>query len=277
MNVPLPSNAPGLRAEQGVSATSGPAAELSRVFLYSLVGLALIRAAMAIRVQFGSPLQETWDAMPQVLIAVSAGTLLLATVQVIERKTWLPSELVRKFAHVGAGTIALSAPLLFETHYPVLTVTITFTGVLAISRRRGWLTSLHGQPGRGIGDILFLWAAYLMFLLAEGSPFLFLTPVLVLMLADSSAALVGERYGRTRWPWSGSGRTLEGSAAFCVVAFACVLPMVTVFTGVSLVAGMAFSVLSAFAAGAVEAVAPRGWDNVAVPFATLVSLELLIG
>ena len=277
MNSPLAPNALGRHAEQRVSSPSRLADGLSGAVLYLLVGFALIRAATAFRVQFGNPLDEMWHSLPQILIAVSAGLLLLATVQIIERKTRLPTELLRKLAHVGAGMIALSVPLLFETHHPVLIVTITFTGALLISRRRGWLTSLCGQPGRGIGDILFLWAAYLMFLLAEGRLVLFLTPVLVLMLADSAAALVGERYGRTRWPWTGSGRTVEGSAAFCVVAFACIWPMVTVFTGVSLVHGMALSMLLGLTASAVEAATPRGWDNVAVPFVMMVVLELLIG
>ena len=53
--------------------------------------------------------------------------------------------------------------------------------------------------------------------------------------------------------------------------------MVTVFTGVSLIHGMALSMLLGLTASAVEAATPRGWDNVAVPFATMVALELLIG
>ena len=277
MNNPLASKALGRHAQRIVSLPSRLADGLSGAVLYLLVGFALIRAATVFSGQFGNPLDEMWHSLPQILIAVSAGLLLLVTVQVIERKTRLSSELIRKFTHVGAGTIALSAPLLFETHHPALIVTITFTGALLISRRRGWLTSLHSQPGRGIGDILFLWAAYLVFLLAEGRLVLFLTPVLVLMLADSAAALVGERCGRIRWPWISSESTVEGSAAFCCVAFACVLPMVTVFTEVSLIGGMAISVLVAFAVSVVEAVMLRGWDNVAVPVTTLVALELLIG
>ena len=277
MNGPLASNALGRHAQRIVSLPSRLSDGLLGSVICLLVGFALIRAATAFRGQFGNPLDEMWHSLPQILIAVSAGLLLLVTAQVIERKTRLSSELIRKFTHVGAGTIALSAPLLFETHHPALIVTITFTGALLISRRRGWLTSLHSQSGRGIGDILFLWAAYLIFLLAEGRLVLFLTPVLVLMLADSAAALVGERYGLTRWPWTSSGRTVEGSAAFCVVAFACIWPMVTVLTGVSLVHGIALSMLLGLAASAVEAATPRGWDNVAVPFSTLVALELLIG
>ncbi len=276
MNAPLASNAPGRHAQRKVSLPSRLADGLSWSVLYLLVGFALTRAATAFWVQFGNPFRETWDALPQILIAVSAGLLLLTIVRVIERKTRLPTELARKFAHLGAGTIAIPAPILFETHYPALIVTITLTGALVVSRRRGWLTSLHGQPERGVGDILFVWAAYLVFLLADGSLLLFLAPVLVLTLADSAAALVGQRYGRTRWPRTGPGRTVEGSAAFCCVAFACALSMLAVFTEVSLVHAMALSLLLGLVAAAVEAAAPRGWDNVSVPFATLFALEILM-
>ena len=276
MRSPLSSSVLGQRTEHRVLYPYRSADRLSRFALYLLIGLALIRAATAFGVQFGNPLRETWEALPQILIAVSAGLLLLTIVRVIERKARLPTELARKFAHVGAGTIALSAPILFETHCPALMVTIILTGALVVSRRRGWLTSLHGQPEREIGDVLFVWAAYLMFLLADGRLLLFLTPVLVLTLADSTAALVGERYGRTRWPRTGRGRTVEGSAVFCCVAFACALSMLAVFTEVSFVHGMVLSLLLGLVASAVEAAAPRGWDNVTVPFATLFALEFLI-
>lgn len=250
---------------------------LSRVVVYSLVGYALIRGGMEFMVQFGNPLQHTRDAAPEILVAISAGLLLLTIVQLVELMSSLPSEFVRKFGHVGTGVIALSAPLLFDTHQPALVVVIVFTGILLVCRRRGWLTSLHSPPQRGSGDILFLWAAYLIFLLTEGSPVLFLTPILVLTLADPAAALVGGRFGRTQWPGPCSGRTVEGSAAFLIVAFACMMLAITTLTETPLAQGIALSLLVGITTAAVEAVAMRGWDNIAVPFATLAALEFLIG
>ena len=250
---------------------------LSRVVVYSLVGYALIRWGMDFMVQFGNPLEHTRNAAPEILVAISAGLLLLTIVQLIELRSSLPTEFVRKFGHVGTGMIALSAPLLFDTHQPALVVVIVFTGTLLVCRRRGWLTSLHSPPQRGSGDILFLWAAYLVFFLTEGSPSLFLTPILVLTLADPAAALVGGRFGRTQWPGPGSGRTVEGSAAFLIVAFTCTILAITTLTEISLAQGIAFSILVGITTAAVEAVAMRGWDNITVPLATLAALEFLIG
>ena len=228
------------------------------------------------RAHLVNPLQETWNAMPQVLIAGSAGLLLLLIIQVVERKSSLPAEHVRKLAHLGAGGIALSTPLLFETHYPVFFVSAAFTATLAVSRRLGWLTCLGGQQGRGDGDIVFLWAAYLMFLIAEGDAVLFIAPVLVLTLADSTAAIVGKHYGRTKLPGPCSGRSIEGSVAFCITAFASTMLVVIPFTEVSLFYGIAVSGLVGIAAGTVEAVSPRGWDNLAIPIGALTVLEFLI-
>ncbi len=258
------------------SSSFGLADTLSQLAVYSLVGYALIRGATALTTRLGNPFRETWDAMPQVLVAIGAGLFLLVAIHVVEHHSRLPTEYVRKLAHMGAGAIALCTPLLFDTHQPALLVTGIFTVALVIARRQGWLASLHGQTGRGAGDILFLWAAYLAFLLSEGSMVLFLTPVLVLTLADSTAALVGGRIGRTQWPRPFSGRTVEGSAAFCIVAFACVMLMVTVYTEMSLAQGVALSVLLGITTGAAEVVAKRGWDNLTVPVSTLVLLELLI-
>lgn len=250
---------------------------LSRVVVYSLVGYALIRGGMEFMVQFGNPIQHTRDAAPEISIAISAGVLLLTGVQLIELRSLLPTEFVRKFGHVGAGMVALFAPLLFDTHHPALVVIIVFTAILLICRRRGWLTSLHSPPRRGAGAILFLWAAYLILLLTEGSPLLFLTPILVLTLADPAAALVGGSFGRTQWPGSCSGRTVEGSAAFLIVAFACTMLAITTLTEVSLALGIVFSILVGITAASVEAVAMPDWDNFTVPLATLAALEFLIG
>lgn len=42
------------------------------------------------------------------------------------------------------------------------------------------------------------------------------------LVADAAAAVVGLRFGRRRW--SGTHRTVEGSLAFAVAAFICLLP-----------------------------------------------------
>jgi phytol kinase len=198
--------------------------------------------------------------------------LLLAAVEVIHRTWRPPAEYSRKLAHVGAGGIAFFALPLLSTHWPVLLLTLIFSGALLAGRRLGWFASL-GLPERRQGDLLFLWAVYLVFLLADGDQLLFQAPVLVLTIGDAAAALMGQRYGRIRYAFLGNNRTVEGSVALMVASVILVFGLLFILADLSLVQCALLSLLAASVAGAVEAISPQGWDNVGIPLATLFLLK----
>jgi dolichol kinase len=75
------------------------------------------------------------------------------------------------------------------------------------------------------------------------------------MVADAAAAIIGLRFGRTRWP--GTHRTVEGSVTFVTVALLCLLP----FDAISAPAAAA----SALTGAAVEAPDWAVNDNLRVP------------
>lgn len=249
----------------------------SRLALVFFMGVAVVWGAQAFRRQIGDPWSEITASLAPMALTCVAGALLLAVVGIIERKLRPPSEHARKFAHVGTGAIAFFAPAFFATHWPVLALAIMFSAALLVSRRFGWLTSIHLPVRRGKGDLLFLWAVYLIFLLAEGNSLLFQVPVLVLTFGDAAAALIGQHYGRIRFRTSVNTRTIEGSMAFIGVAFLCVLFLLLGLTEISLVQCAVFSLLVATIASAVEALSPPGGsDNVSVPVATFFLLEVFL-
>ena len=247
-----------------------------RVDLLFLVGAAAVRGAQSFLRQIGDPWSEIWGSLPQLVIVSLTGMLLLVMVQVIERRRLTQQEHTRKFAHIGTGAIAFFAPSFFATHWPVLVLAIIFSAALLVSRHFGWLTSLSLPARRGRGDILFLWAVYLVFLLAEGNSLMFQVPVLVLTVGDAAAALIGRPFGRTRYNLGENTRSVEGSAAFIGVSFLCVLFLLLGLTEMSLVQCAALALLVSTTASAVEALSPRGSDNVSVPIATLFLLETFL-
>ncbi len=244
-----------------------------RAALIFLMGVAAVRGAQAFQRQIGDPWSEIWGSLPQVVIVSLTGMLLLVMVQIIERKRRTQQEHTRKIAHIGTGAIAFFAPAFFATHWPVLVLAIIFSAALLVCTRFGWLTSLYLPARRGKGDILFLWAVYLVFLLAEGNSLMFQVPVLVLTVGDAAAALIGQNFGRTRHHWGENTRSVEGSAGFIGVSFLCVLFLLLGLTEMSLVQCAALTLLVATTASAVEALSPRGSDNVSVPIATFFLLE----
>jgi phytol kinase len=84
----------------------------------------------------------------------------------------------------------------------------------------------------------------------------FAAGMLVLGFADSTAAVIGRRWGRNRYVVFGEERSYEGSfAAFVVSA------LVLYASGI----GVLWAVVGGWLLAAVEAFAPRGSDNLILP------------
>ena len=84
----------------------------------------------------------------------------------------------------------------------------------------------------------------------------------MLMVGDGAAAVVGRRYGAHKWP--GSPKSVEGTAAFAVTAFAIGLAVVA-WPGAGV--GVAACAVGAIVAAVVEALPIPVNDNVRVPLA----------
>ena len=94
---------------------------------------------------------------------------------------------------------------------------------------------------------------------------MYLGPLLVLTLADAAAAVVGRRYGLCEYPTPGGRKSLEGSLAFAVVAFA-VTHFALLLTGAAgRVESVMIAACVAMALTIVEAFCFGGWDNLRVP------------
>jgi len=143
-------------------------------------------------------------------------------------------ELQRKAIHLGAlvlpaSMLALPTP----TARAVLTGLAVGAVALDVARQRvpaahdllvgrafGWMMRPEELPP--LGSPLVFNGGVWMFLAAAACVWLFPPAVgaaalAMLMVGDGAAALVGRRFGRTKWP--GSLKSVEGSAAYVATAF----------------------------------------------------------
>src|SRR5919106_615489 len=214
--------------------------------------------------------------LPGLALLSAVLVALLVGVELAGRALPCPREWIRKAAHIGSGLILLAVPWLVGTPATFAVVAVTFAGGLALSQRLGVLGSIHGVSRQTDGVVLFPLGAAALFALADGDPFRYCVPLLVLTVSDSLAALVGQKLGRTRYRVGESERTLEGSAAF-VLSAAAITWAGLAFADVAapgdrpLVAGSV-----ALVACAIEAVSFRGWDNLWIPVGSWAALELLV-
>ena len=195
------------------------------------------------------------------------------------------TELKRKAIHLGALVLPASILLL---PWPLAPVSLTALAALAVAldvaRQRvpivrrllvdrvfGWM--MRPEELEFGGRIVFNGAVW-MFLAAAACAWLFppgvgAASLAMLMVGDGAAAVVGRRFGRRRWP--GSPKSVEGSAAYALSAFA-VGAAVAAWPPAEL--GLAACAVGAAVGAAVEALPIPVNDNVRVPLVAGLAMVL---
>ncbi len=213
-------------------------------------------------------------------ICVSMLSLMLG-LRILQRRRELDPEIARKLFHMGGGVLAVSLPWLFQENWPVLLLTgvtigtfIALRGIPALARGLGQV--LHAVSRRSHGEFYFPLGVCVVFLLAGSATLPYVVSILVVSVADSSAALIGAAYGRHHFLGARGGKTVEGSAAFFLASFLCVHVPLLLWTDTggpeSLLIGLNLALILMLA----EAVARRGTDNLLLPVLTLGLLNVFL-
>ena len=213
-----------------------------------------------------------------VLLAAFGGLLL--GLSALRNRANIGPEPIRKLFHIGAGSLTLLLPVLFDSARPVLWLAGTLAIVLAALRwvgplRRGPGAVLHGIDRHSLGEAYFLAATVVLFLFFGRSGVGFTVPVIVLTLADPAAALAGKRWGAHRFRAVAGIKSLEASAAFLVCAWLAVLPLLLSQFGV--VRALAVAGVLALSLTLTEAGAGAGLDNLLIPVVGALILWLVRG
>jgi phytol kinase len=201
------------------------------------------------------------------LLVCAAVLLVFALAEVWKRRAAPPAEWTRKLVHVGIGLIAAGFPWMFRSPVTVAVLGVLFALVIWGTRRFGLLGSVHCVERRSEGDFYYLAAITGLYLVGHGQPLFYTISLLVLAVADSAAALVGQAYGRRAYAVETDRRSLEGSIAFFIAALAMVAgPLL--LSGREPAAALLIGLQLALLVTAMEAISVRGNDNLIVPVAT---------
>ena len=211
-----------------------------------------------------------------------AGFLLLfALVQALARTGVMPAEGTRKMMHGGSGLLTLTFPFIFGELWPVLILTSAAALLMGVVKfvprlRQRMGGAVAGVNRTTVGELYFPIAVAVLFWLTLGQdPLLFVVPVLVLTLADATCALVGARYGLTKY--EGGSKSLEGSVAFAAVAFLCVHVPLLLWSGVGRAESLLIAATLALLVMLLEGSAWRGLDNLFIPIGGYFLLQAYLG
>ena len=218
-------------------------------------------------------MSDPWLALGLVLATFGA---LLAIFSIIA--PLLQPEHLRKGIHITMGLTTLSFPWLFNSPWPVVVVgcasALAFLGLrLRFILFRRLAKAMQNIGRLSVGEYCFVAAVCIVFVLSEDDPVLYCIPILLLTLADSAAALIGTAYGHHRYLTMGYYKTLEGSTAFFIVAFACIALPLAWFTPASYPESFAVAALIALAVTVLEAAIGGGFDNLFVPLGAFAAIK----
>jgi phytol kinase len=186
-------------------------------------------------------------------------------------------EIVRKLLHVIMGLTTLTLPWVFAETWPAIALgSVAFTALFILKRsklKKNLGQVLHGVERDSHGDLYFPISVAAVFVLANGNPLLFCLPVLILTVADATAALIGLRYGVSRYQTTEGYKSIEGSVAFFGVTFLSVLLVLLMFTEVARVDIVLIALMLGLLVMMLEAIAWLGLDNLFIPLGGFLLLK----
>lgn len=198
--------------------------------------------------------------MKNVLAVALVYLTIFILTEILKTQFRLKSETTRKVAHVASGFVAIPLPF-FLTLQQLSLLAGGFFVLLLVSRRFGWLPSIHRVSRMTLGAIVFPIAVLITALLTWPYHFdAYVFAMLTMALADPAAAIFGrgKRVASRDRLWVG----LRGTFAFVVTTLSIIFFMAA--NGNTL-PPMAVLIVTPFLLGVIERYSPYGSDNLTVP------------
>jgi len=197
----------------------------------------------------------------------------------------------RKLLHVLIGNLPLLIPFftlnVFPSNFPFLVaapfIVVTFLAspyspIQKLSERFSGLTGIT-EEGHHLGLVYYSISYTLLALFFASKPYIIAAGILPMAYGDAFAAIIGEKYGKTRYRIF-TKKSLEGSAAMFLASFLSLEVSLLYFSALYSLPLLGLSVVAlcvALAVTLIEAVSPRGFDNITVPISGALIFLLVNG
>lgn len=200
------------------------------------------------------------------IAAFFVGVILLIS-EYLWHKTHLKGEFARKFVHIVAGSFIAFFPLWLSYGW-IMVLAIGFVIANLINRYSTVFHSIHAIKRKTWGDILLGLGVFLCAALRP-EPWLFVTAILHVSLADGLAAVVGSRFSGRRYKIFDHVKTPVGSFAFFITSMAIILGIGVAAGELSHFSVPALLIFLPITATMLENVSGYGTDNITLPIAVL--------
>jgi len=187
----------------------------------------------------------------------------------------------RKFTHLMVGNILFLLPLFTSKEVMALLVAFPFVIITFLMSNYSPINISNRISSSGHGLGLFYYAiswtvlAYVFF----DQPYVIAIGIAAMSYGDGFASLIGKKFGKHEYNIFGDTKTIEGSLAMFLVLIAMIWIVLNFYIVVigypPSIANIWLILLPAFFATVVEAITPKGLDNLTTCFVA-VAIYLII-
>ena len=207
---------------------------------------------------------------------ISAIFLSLFVIAEIAYKKGVNTEVTRKFVHFGGAFVTIFFPFILTSHWTVLALAVVFALVMLVTKKLGWLQSVHNVERKSDGAIYHPIAIYTCFLYSQflNQPMFYVISILILAISDALAALVGKNYGAKEYLVEvGTRKTIEGSVTFFLTSFLIAHLILLLTTETGRMESVLIALLISIIVTVFEGVSLKGADNLFIPLGTMFILS----
>jgi phytol kinase len=220
---------------------------------------------------------------------------------ILKKKDMITKFAARKAVHMFAGLVILTAPFFLWPFWPAL-VAGSFTALVYFSSKESKVKQLKelydaiSEEQEEKLERAFLQGPFfycisitslvLIFAIFAPDQFYFpITGILIMIIADTLASVVGKRYGKIviSFSWTNSKRTLEGSLTFfgmsfllCFLSFflfGLIIPDIQAPLSFDKI--IIYSLITSAIATLIELISPSTFDDLTVPLGSTLIIYLL--
>jgi dolichol kinase len=184
------------------------------------------------------------------------------------------------------GNLPFIIPFFTLNVFPVLVaapfIVVTFLASpyspsKAVSKNLKGLADIT-EEGHHLGLVFYAVSYTLLALFFASKPYIIAAGILPMAYGDSAASLVGEKYGKRRYRIF-ADKSLEGSVAMFLASLSFTISLLFFSTlySFSVLDEILPSVAAVAVATLVESFTPLGFDNLTVPFSSVLTFLLLTG
>ena len=196
-------------------------------------------------------------------------------------KKWAP-ESTRQFVHIFIGLIVASGPFIFKANIQLIALSTLFIVINIILLMSGKVKSMHATERKSYGTVYFPMAVLIMSYFWWDKPISFILAIIVLTIADPTAAFIGKNGRTTFIPWRDK-KSRRGSLAMFGTTILIIMLGTDILARVyhatfliPLTVLIGLSIFTAFSAALAESISFRGSDNLSTPLITFLSYEIFL-